>query len=349
MGNNHSQQNRNITTERRRHSFHFDMHHHTPPKPQPIPDNVGEHYKVTERIGAGSFGVIYKGINTENNQDIAIKFECDHTRQPQLKDEYHIYEMLTGAPGFPQSYYYGHETGYNILVMDLLGPNLDELFNLCDKQFSPKTVCMIAKKMLRLLQRVHDLGLIYRDVKPDNFLIGYNKEDNKEIYMIDFGMSKPYRDPQTGCHIPFRERGCLSGTARYMSLHAHAGEEQSRRDDLESMGYVLLYLLRGSLPWQGVKASTEEKKYEKIEELKHRTPIAQLCAGVPVEFSIFLHYIRKLKFDEAPDYDFCQTLFDKGLKRIGATDDGVYDWMLLNDGKGWQSCEPKPSPLMLTY
>ncbi|CDH57305.1 kinase-like protein [Lichtheimia corymbifera JMRC:FSU:9682] len=343
MGNQHSNM---AHKDRQNHHFgHLEEYH------LEIPDMVDDRFKVESRLGAGSFGVLHEGVNVETNQPVAIKLEPGNCRVQQLQDEYRIYRLLGGAAGFPNVYYYGHKGGYNIMVMDLLGPNLDELFGLCDHQFSQKTVAMLAKRMLRLLQVVHDLGLIYRDVKPDNFLIGRPKTDTANaLFMIDFGMSKPYRDEKTGAHIPFRERGCISGTARYMSLNAHEGGEQSRRDDLESLGYVLLYLLRGSLPWQGVKEANQEAKYERIEELKRKTSIAQLCAGFTVEFSIYLHYVRKLKFDEDPDYAFCVSLFDKALKRLDAQDDEEYDWMLINDGKGWEASErKKKEPLMLTY
>jgi casein kinase 1 len=155
--------------------------------------------------------------------------------------------------------------------------------------------------------------------------------------MVDFGMAKQYRDPKTKQHIPYRERKSLSGTARYMSINTHLGREQSRRDDLESLGHVFMYFLRGSLPWQGLKAATHKQKYEKIGEKKQTTPIKELCDGYPEEFAIYLNYVRKLGFEETPDYDFLRDLFSKVLKNQGEVEDGVFDWMLLNDGRGWEA------------
>lgn len=155
--------------------------------------------------------------------------------------------------------------------------------------------------------------------------------------MVDFGMAKQYRDPKTKQHIPYRERKSLSGTARYMSINTHLGREQSRRDDLESLGHVFMYFLRGSLPWQGLKAATHKQKYEKIGEKKQTTPIKDLCEGYPEEFTIYLNYVRKLGFEETPDYDFLRDLFVKVLKNQGEVEDGVFDWMLLNEGRGWEA------------
>ena len=155
--------------------------------------------------------------------------------------------------------------------------------------------------------------------------------------MVDFGMAKQYRDPKTKQHIPYRERKSLSGTARYMSINTHLGREQSRRDDLESLGHVFMYFLRGSLPWQGLKAATHKQKYEKIGEKKQTTLIKDLCEGYPEEFAIYLNYVRKLGFEETPDYDFLRDLFAKVLKNQGQIEDGVFDWMLLNDGRGWEA------------
>jgi casein kinase 1 len=161
-------------------------------------------------------------------------------------------------------------------------------------------------------------------------------------------MAKHYRDPKTKIHIPYRERKSLSGTARYMSINTHLGREQSRRDDLESLGHVFMYFLRGGLPWQGLRAATNKQKYEKIGEKKQSTPISELCEGFPEEFAIYMNYVRKLGFEETPDYDFLRELFSKVLKTLGEPEDGVYDWMLLNGGKGWEASNHTPASVAAT-
>ncbi|KAF8927007.1 casein kinase I, partial [Dissophora ornata] len=277
-------------------------------------------------------------INLLNNQQIAIKFEPRKSDAPQLRDEYRTYKILAGSTGIPNAYYFGQEGLHNILCIDLLGPSLEDLFDMCGRKFTIKTVVMLAKQMLCRIQTIHEKNLIYRDIKPDNFLIGKPHTKNANlVHVVDFGMAKQYRDPKTKQHIPYRERKSLSGTARYMSINTHLGREQSRRDDLEAMGHVFMYFLRGGLPWQGLKAATNKQKYEKIGEKKQSTPIKELCEGFPEEFTIYLNYVRKLSFEETPDYDFLRDLFTKALKSMNEVEDGVYDWMLLNNGKGWES------------
>ncbi|KAI8073402.1 kinase-like domain-containing protein [Gilbertella persicaria] len=298
---------------------------------------VGVHYKVGRKIGEGSFGIIYEGINLMNNQQVAIKFESRKSDAPQLRDEYRTYKVLAGISGIPSAYYFGQEGLHSILVIDILGPSLEDLFDMCSRKFSIKTVAMLAKQMITRVQSIHERNLIYRDIKPDNFLIGRpNTKHANTIYLIDFGMAKLYRDPKTKQHIPYRERKSLSGTARYMSINTHLGREQSRRDDLESLGHVFMYFLRGFLPWQGLKAATNKQKYERIGERKQTTDIKDLCEGFPEEFGLYLQYARRLDFEETPNYEYLKDLFDKVLNALGETDDGVYDWMLLNDGKGWE-------------
>ena len=172
---------------------------------------------------------------------------------------------------------------------------------------------------------------------------------------VDFGAAELYRDPETKVHNPYyRERRPLSGAARYMSINTHLGRQQSRRDDLESLGHVFMYFLRGGLPWQGLKAATDGRKHEKIREKKQSTSIMELCEGFPGknllrlillasaqrisadEFAIYMNYVRKLGFEEAPDYDFLRELFSKVLRDLGEPDDSVFDWMLVNGGKGWE-------------
>ena len=150
-------------------------------------------------------------------------------------------------------------------------------------------------------------------------------------------MAKQYRDPRTKQHIPYREKKALSGTARYMSINTHLGREQSRRDDLESLGHVFMYFLRGALPWQGLKAPTNKQKYEKIGMKKQTTSINELCYGFPIQFAQYLTYVRNLKFDETPDYQYLVGLMEKALISAGIELDGHFDWMDLNGGKGWDA------------
>ncbi|EGD93835.1 casein kinase I homolog [Trichophyton mentagrophytes] len=305
---------------------------------------VGVHYRVGKKIGEGSFGVIFEGTNLLNNQQVAIKFEPRKSDAPQLRDEYRTYKILVGCPGIPNVYYFGQEGLHNILVIDLLGPSLEDLFDHCNRRFSIKTVVMVAKQMLSRVQTIHEKNLIYRDIKPDNFLIGRpNSKASNVIHVVDFGMAKQYRDPKTKQHIPYRERKSLSGTARYMSINTHLGREQSRRDDLEALGHVFMYFLRGGLPWQGLKAATNKQKYEKIGEKKQTTVIKDLCEGFPEEFTKYLTYVRNLGFEDTPDYDYLRDLFTQALKNTGDVEDGEYDWMKLNGGKGWEAAKPYSS------
>ncbi|KAF1346360.1 kinase-like protein [Lizonia empirigonia] len=299
---------------------------------------VGVHYRVGKKIGEGSFGVIFEGTNLLNQQQVAIKFEPRKSDAPQLRDEYRTYKILVGCPGIPNVYYFGQEGLHNILVIDLLGPSLEDLFDHCNRKFSIKTVVMVAKQMLSRVQTIHEKNLIYRDIKPDNFLIGRpGSKSANVIHVVDFGMAKQYRDPKTKQHIPYRERKSLSGTARYMSINTHLGREQSRRDDLEALGHVFMYFLRGGLPWQGLKAATNKQKYEKIGEKKQTTPIKDLCDSFPEEFNKYLSYVRNLGFEDTPDYDYLRELFTQALKSTGEVEDGEYDWMKLNNGKGWEN------------
>ncbi|KAJ7593406.1 kinase-like protein [Mycena floridula] len=305
---------------------------------------VGNNFRVGKKIGEGSFGVVFEGQKMGTNTPVAIKFEPRKSDAPQLRDEYRSYRTLNGTPGVPQVHHFGQEGLHNVLVIDLLGPNLEDLFDMCNRKFTIKTVCMAAKQMVTRVQAIHDKSLIYRDIKPDNFLIGVpGTKTANTIHVIDFGMAKHYRDPKSKIHIPYRERKSLSGTARYMSINTHLGREQSRRDDLESLGHVFMYFLRGGLPWQGLRAATNKQKYEKIGEKKQSTAISELCDGFPEEFAIYMNYVRKLGFEESPDYDFLRELFTKVLKTLNEPEDGVFDWMLLNHGKGWEAAPTNSS------
>jgi len=286
---------------------------------------VGLKYKMIRKIGSGSFGDIYLGLNMSNGEEVAIKIESLSSKHPQLMYESKVYNFLQGGLGIPSIRYFGQENERNILIMDLLGPCLEDLFNFCSRRFSLKTVLMLADQMIARLEFIHNKHFIHRDVKPANFLMGIGKHIN-QVFVVDFGLAKKYKCFRTKEHIPYREGKSLTGTARYASTNAHLGIEQSRRDDLESLGYVLVYFLRGSLPWQGMKTNTKKRKYDKISEMKLAIRANELCEGFPDEFALYFDHCYGLSFRDTPDYSHLRDMFRTLFRSLGFQYDYVYDW-----------------------
>ncbi|XP_052207464.1 casein kinase 1-like protein 10 [Diospyros lotus] len=301
---------------------------------------IGGKFKLGRKIGGGSFGELFLGVNVQTGEEVAVKLESVKTKHPQLHYESKLYMLLQGGTGIPHLKWFGVEGEYNAMVIDLLGPSLEDLFNYCNRKFTLKTVLMLADQLINRVEYMHSRGFLHRDIKPDNFLMGLGRKAN-QVYIIDYGLGKKFRDLQTHKHIPYRENKNLTGTARYASINTHLGVEQSRRDDLESLGYVLMYFLRGSLPWQGLKAGTKRQKYDKISEKKMLTPIEVLCKSYPSEFISYLHYCRSLRFEDKPDYSYLKRLFRDLFIREGYQFDYVFDWTVLKYPQIGSSSRPR--------
>ncbi|KAK2951276.1 putative Casein kinase I [Blattamonas nauphoetae] len=289
------------------------------------PQLIGGHFKLEYRIGAGAFGSIYKGTVPGTTEEYAVKLESASAKMPQLMYECKLYKHLAGGPGIPNIKWYGREGNYNVMVMDLLDKSLEDLMQKGEKKFSLKTTIMVADQMICRIEYLHSRDYIHRDIKPDNFLMGRGKKRNI-VYLIDLGLAKRYRDSATHQHIPYREDRGLTGTVRYASINAHHGIEQSRRDDLEAIGYVIIYFLTGSLPWQGLKIENKGQKFRAICDMKMSIPIDTLCKDCPAEFGLYLKYTRDLHFDSKPDYFYLRRLFRSLFLKTGFVLDFVFDW-----------------------
>merc|ERR1719330_105597 len=233
------------------------------------------------------------------------------------------------------------------MVMELLGPSLGYIFRVCQKSLSVKTVLLLADQMLHRLEHIHNKGIVHRDIKPENFLIG-PKERANMIYLIDFGLAKEYRNVVTGEHIANRERpdrGGFVGTVRYASVNAHKGMEQSRRDDVEAVSYLLLFFLRGKLPCQGITASSKEEKKDLILECKMNSGMEALKTVTPPAFFSLLTYCRSLHFEDRPNYGYLRRIFKDVAVRKGFINDGMMDWSQPRSDQASSSAErPAPRP-----
>ena len=221
---------------------------------------------------------------------------------------------------------FGYSGDFNILVMELLGSSLEDVFESRPiKKMSLKTTRMLGIQMINILKYIHDKHIIHRDIKPDNFVLGIGANKSK-VYLLDFGLAKKYRSSKTLQHYPMTHKKKLTGTARYASVNALRGCEQSRRDDLEAIGYVLMYFLRGSLPWQGLKIDKKDDRYKKIYEKKKATSPEELCSGFPNELCEYIKYTRHLDFEAKPDYIYLKGLLKNIMMKNSFEFDFYYDW-----------------------
>ena len=282
-------------------------------------------YLIQKKIGKGSFGTVYQGKVVSTDQKIAIKLEKKEKGDSGLLETEACRLYLMQGEGIPKIICYGNNQTHNILIQELLGHSLEELFNLNGRKFTLKTVCSIGIEMIKRIKFVHSKFHIHRDIKPDNFMTGREKEDNK-IYIIDFGLAKKYYSVSKKSHIKFRTGKNLIGTARYCGRNAHKGYEQGRRDDIESIGYVLIYFLNGILPWQGLKAMKGEDQFEKIAEKKYNTSFEELTRNNPEEFLLYFKHCDSLKFEDEPNYDYLLSLFKTMINKYCIDCLYDYDW-----------------------
>ncbi|KAF7038011.1 hypothetical protein CFC21_048256 [Triticum aestivum] len=290
----------------------------------PVPEKVqvghSPQYKVERKLGKGGFGQVYVGRRVSGGTErtgpdayeVALKFEHRNSKGCNYGPpyEWQVYSSLNGCYGVPWVHYKGRQGDYYVLVMDILGPSLWDVWNSLGQTMTPSMVACIAVEAISILEKLHAKGFVHGDVKPENFLLGQpGSPDEKKLFLIDLGLASRWKETSSGQHVDYDQRpDIFRGTIRYASVHAHLGRTGSRRDDLESLAYTLIFLLRGRLPWQGYQG--ENKSFLVCKKKMSISPDLMCCYCAP-PFKLFLETVTNMKFDEEPNYPKLISLFDE--------------------------------------
>lgn len=292
-------------------------------------------------MGKGSFCVVFSGKDLKPSKGqsrtvVAIKIDCPKKeRRSQFKREVTFLDHLATSDAIPRTLWKGKldtvigmpgiTPTASVIVMEQQGPSLSSLLDYCGGSFSIKTILLLAHDILIRMESIHDHGITHRDMKPANFIMG--RSDPTRVYVIDFGLAT-FWERESGNHVPMKTGLKPCGTVRYASVNTHNGLMQSRRDDLEALGYVLTYLAKGALPWQRKPRDARTKNMDKWKRIligKEQQTVEQLCKNLPPEMTTYLSYCKNLQFEDRPDYDYLRSLFEKAFKK-GMYEDKRWDW-----------------------
>ena len=283
-------------------------------------------FKPIKRIGKGTFSSVYIALSLEKNNYVAIKVEKRNKSGIELLETEAFFLYSLRGFGIPEVISFGRTKTHNILVMPLLGQSILDLIIMLGKKLQMNDICLIAIQILERIEWVHSKNIVYRDIKPENFLFG--KKDPEVLYLIDFGLCKKYKSSKTGKHILPKNLGKFTGTSRYASVYSMAGNEQSRRDDIESIGYMIIFLMKKKLPWQGIRGNSYKECYHKLYIMKKNIETEELCKGLPKEMIDYMNNAKSLKFEEEPNYSYLKNLFKTILERNNFNfDKKIFSWI----------------------